>query len=578
MKQHANPSKTTGGGSSGASTSTQVAVPEFTGDPSQAWQLQQSMGNAGVQEMLAAQEAEAPSQEKTSGLENYQNLLGEKLGGKLYEALADQLTLDKVAGYANDGLTGALEGLVGLLEDYESNAGDVDKFAEALSTKYAEVAGEWVKNNPQIVDAVRGWVDEHPGTVATAAVTVALLAAAAAILTDQDIPELKEKFNIGGGLTAELAAKLGSIQNIALEQVTAKLEYAAANIQAGLELSSENLDGVSGKAEVTVGSDTRSATLSGEFDQDGLNVYNFSALWGLDENRRLTGSTEGTGEGLGISTVTLETVDGKNTRSHSLSYNAQTDIFSVSDAFTQLTDVGTFKGSSTFGSDGSTALRGEYEGNPTGIQGLNTSLSLESILQRNGASSAYDLSHTERLGLGVSYTRDALKAELDAAFSTDGNHSISGSAQNDFGNGHKAGGSFNLGVGDERLLDVGAFYSYTDRESFRSFMAQYAYRSENDTHDMGFRVDQKLGEIYGRLEQQVVLSNMGQRYSTTASGAYFLDDDLAVIGGVQYQTNDRGEHNFLPQAGMQVGGVPLVVTYDPKQKGVTVGITVPFGF
>ncbi len=577
MKQRANPSKSAG--STGASTSTapRGAAPEFTGDPSQAWQLQQSMGNAGVQELVASRDEEAS--EESSGLENYQKLLGEKLGGALYQALADQLTLDKVAGYANDGLIGALEGLVGLLEDYEENPGDVGKFSDALSEKYAEVAGEWVKNNPQIVDAVRGWVDEHPGTVATAAVTIALLAAAAAILSDQDIPELKQTFKIGDQLTAELSAKLGSLKNIALEQITAKLNYASSNIQAGLELSSEGLDGVSGSADLTVGDETRSATLSGDFDQNGLKIYSFSALWGLDENRRIKGATSGTtAEGLGVTSVTLETVDGKDTTSRTLSYNAQTDVFSVTNAFTQDLGGGTLEGSSTIGSDHSATLSAGYEGNPTGIEGLSTSFSLESILRRSGVNSAYELSHEERVGLGLSYTKDALKAELDSSFGTSGQYSLSGKVEGDLGGGHRAGGSVALDVGDERLLDVGAFYSYTDRENFRSFLARYAYRTENNTQDMGFRVDQKLGEIYGRLEQQIVLSDQGQRYTTTASGAYFIDKDMALIGGVQYQTNDRGEDNFLPQAGVQVGGVPLVVTYDPKSKGVSVGITVPFGF
>jgi len=578
MKKQASPQNdvSTGGGSD---VTTQSAGPVVGGEQGQAFALQGSVGNAGVQEMVG-QGGDDVAQEEGGGegLSNYQAALGKTLGTKLYDALSEHLTMEKMGGYANDGLTGAIEGVVGLLEDMETDPGAVDKFAEALSAQYATLASEWLEANPQVVDAVRGWVDEHPTAIAITAVTAALLAAAAAILTDQDIPELKHTFKVGDALTADVAAKLGSLQNIALEKISAKLQYTAGNIQAGLEIASENLDGFSGAASLTVGDEERQASLRGEFDEDGLSLYKFSGLWGLGEGKTLKGESSGDASGLGVSSVTLESVDGENIRSKSLAYNAQSDIFTVSDAYTQVFGSSSLTTDLSQSSDGTSDFSASYENSPEGDTGLSTRFSLGAMIAASGAENAYDLTPTQRVGFGLTYTTKDLEAEFDAAFSSDGVGSLSGNLTNDFGDGHTAGTNLDLTLGgDERLLDIGAFYNFRDPDSFTGFSARYGYTGDNDTHQANLMVQYKLGEIYTRLEQEAVLSPEGQRFQTSASGAYFLDNGIGLIGGVKYQADEAGNHDFMPMVGAQVGGVPLTVTYNPRDNGVMVGLSIPFG-
>ena len=59
----------------------------------------------------------------------------------------------------------------------------------------------------------------------------------------------------------------------------------------------------------------------------------------------------------------------------------------------------------------------------------------------------------------------------------------------------------------------------------------------------------------------------------------FKDDDTKGVGGIagmRYQVNDRGEHNFIPEAGMQVKGVAILGGYDIQKKGFSVRLTIPF--
>jgi hypothetical protein len=547
----------------------------FGAEGDQAMALQSQVGNAGMQEMLKqSQPGQEPAETMSPGQANYEAALGRLLGGELYKALAPHLTLDKVGEYADSGLTGALEGLVGLLEGAGEVDGDaLDKFTEALTARYAQTASTWLEANPGVVEAISGWVDDHPRTVASIAVSAALLAAAAAILTDQDIPELKQKFKIGDSLTAELAAKLGTFQSLAIQRLHARLEYSAGSFSAALEGTREDGE-IGGSATLGWSDETRSAELTGEFDGQGLSLYQFAGSLGLGDGRTLSGLGQGDKDGFSLFSATLETVDGDRTRTDAISYDPRADRFTVTEGYQFLLENGDKVGAeAALSSDGTGSVGGTYEGNPTDIEGLN--FNLAAYLEQRNADSAYGLNLRSELGL--TYTRGDFKSAFEAAMDTGGSSSFSGNASQDLGGGHSVGGDFRLDLGDRNLVNVGAFYGFQSEEQFRGFLAQYRYQSENDAHTLNMRVEEQLGVIYGRLETEVVLSNLGERYQTSATGAYFVDDDLALLGGVKYQVNEAGDDTWMPMVGAQVGGVPLTVTYDPSQKGVMIGLTIPFG-
>src|SRR5690606_35471891 len=144
-----------------------------------------------------------------TGLENYQSTLGNWLGAELYNAIAPHLTFEAMQGYANDGLSAAIEGGVGLLGelDGEVDKAAIKKFGEALAKQYGTQAGKWLETDggKKLTGGLAEWVDANPELI----VLIGLLAAAGAILADMDIPTIKQKFKIVKGLTAEVEAELG---------------------------------------------------------------------------------------------------------------------------------------------------------------------------------------------------------------------------------------------------------------------------------------------------------------------------------------------------------------------------------
>ena len=56
-----------------------------------------------------------------------------------------------------------------------------------------------------------------------------------------------------------------------------------------------------------------------------------------------------------------------------------------------------------------------------------------------------------------------------------------------------------------------------------------------------------------------------------------MDNGIGLIGGVKYQADEAGNHDVMPMLGAEVGGVPLTVTYNPRDDAVMVGLSIPFG-
>lgn len=187
-----------------------------------------------------------------SGLANYESTLGKWLGSKLYSAVSDQLTLDKLAGYASSGVGAAL----GPLGDYIKSAdGDVDpavvdKAMKALETALGKQASNFVKAHGKgLQKALQGFVDASPELI----VLLALLAAAGAVAANMKIPDLKAKLKIADGLDAQLSVRLGKLRDISLEKIEAKLTYNAGKLKATAAVAWEDEKGMSGSMDMRYG-------------------------------------------------------------------------------------------------------------------------------------------------------------------------------------------------------------------------------------------------------------------------------------------------------------------------------------
>lgn len=179
----------------------------------------------------APTEAKEP-EEKSAGLKNYEATLGKWLGPKLYKAVSKQITHEKMAKYADSGLKSALKALgktMGDLSDGQMSDADVDLLVKALQKEYGTTAGKWVMEHGEgMTDALNGWVDANPELI----VVIGLLAAAGAIAADMDIPAFSTSIGIKSGFSAEVGAKLGSLQNLALEKLEAGLSYKSKQLEA----------------------------------------------------------------------------------------------------------------------------------------------------------------------------------------------------------------------------------------------------------------------------------------------------------------------------------------------------------
>ncbi len=179
-------------------------------------------------------------------------------------------------------------------------------------------------------------------------------------------------------------------------------------------------------------------------------------------------------------------------------------------------------------------------------------------------------------GLGGEYESERIKAEIDAAFSPV-TFRLSGSgealveAQDDY----VVGGDFVLG--NDRLLDLGLYAGFRDRDEFRSYLGRYAYESGTDKHSFGIMVEEKLGPIYGRLEATHSWSALGTSLETAATGAHFFTDDTALLGGIRYNQDHNGDGSFTPGVGMQIDDKALMLEYDPQNEAVMLNFTIPFG-
>ena len=198
-------------------------------------QLQQQDQSSAVQ---ASDEDQQPGNAKVpeasgkgAGLANYKATLGKWLGPKLYDAVSKQITQAKLAKYADSAVKGGLKSLANKLGSLDASADPaaVDMFAQALVKQFGGVAGSWVASEGEgLTKALNGFVDANPVTI----VTLALLAAAGAVAADVAVPQLKKSFNVSKGLDAELAIKLGTIRNLALEKIEAKIKYQSGKVSA----------------------------------------------------------------------------------------------------------------------------------------------------------------------------------------------------------------------------------------------------------------------------------------------------------------------------------------------------------
>lgn len=307
---------------------------------------------------------------ESSGLENYQAALGSWLGGELYQAVSPHLSLESLSGAAKDGLNSAIRGLVDQLKNADqADDAAIKAFGEALANRYDDVAEAWVQENGAgLQQSLSGWVDAHPKTI----VAVALLAAAGAVAADIDLPELEGDVDLADGLKASAGLSLGSIRNIAFEQIKAKLEYTSGPLIAAMKVTHDADEGTSGEVSAGYGSDTRRIDGTVKVNEDGIEAWGLTGLYGFGNGVTARGSAKAEDGRQPTINASVTSAQGETTWSSGLNYDANSGLLKLSGKYDTVFGGGYSGGvRGSADSDGrvTAGVHGKYESEERTVRG-----------------------------------------------------------------------------------------------------------------------------------------------------------------------------------------------------------------
>lgn len=490
---------------------------------------------------------------------SYEDLLGSWLGGKLYELVAKELSADKLLKYGDQGLDAAVKAGAGLIDpvegfsgmDEKSEADAVKKFATALAGWGAEKAEEWLKSDDgkAFRTKISQWFEGHPGAV----VAIALLAAAGAVAANVSLPELKKKFNLGKGFSAEAGVELNKIRDIVLKGASVGLSYKHKDVSAGLTYKYAKGEGEKADAH-TIGAQVKkgaaslngTATVQGDrFVLDTKGAYTadgYSLAAGLKHTHATEGNTT-------VGTVTAKVGD----KDHNVSGNAAYDFSAGTLSF----------GLSQFHNMGDYDLRSGYTSDPK--KGTTTTLGTDIRLQKD------------------------FKLSLDYAMAEQGADTLAASATKTWGADKEwsaaLSGKFNLTDGE--LETVSTRFGFRDKDEFSTFMVGYArtYKDRVPSDKFSLMMETSIKGLMLRGTNTTSLT--GGRLTenvTQVHAAHAVTKDLTLFGGgkfgVQQQgapgLNDNNRGAWI-EAGVQFKKVPFVVSFRPEDQAVSFGLVIPFG-
>jgi hypothetical protein len=126
---------------------------------------------------------------------------------------------------------------------------------------------------------------------------------------------------MGSGLSASLEAKLGSFQNLALEEAKAKLEYNRSNLSAAVEVQHGD-KGTSGAVSAKLGDKKRFISGKAKLDETGLTAYELAGMYTFGENTKLTaGASCANGSEINNIRLGVETKQGTTKFSGNIKYD-----------------------------------------------------------------------------------------------------------------------------------------------------------------------------------------------------------------------------------------------------------------
>ncbi len=507
----------------------------------------------------------AEEERKAAQRQSYEALLGQLLGGKLYEVVTKNTTPDHIMKYALeavDGLIKAAGDQVGKVEGLDAEG---HKAGEALVEVLGQVLREQAeaylasREGQDLAKKVSQYVADHPGQV----VAAILLAAAGAVAANVTLPEIAAKTSLGRGVEAEVQAKLGKVRSIALESISARIRYESGRFKAEAGVVHKDGEGTTGTVGASYGDETGEVSTRATLDKDGL----LSAQVGLRGHGGKTSGSAGVTwkreEGASAD-ATIEYGDKKDRVSGAAKYDFDKGLLNV--RLSRDVTEGFFSRSTAIVMEGGKVSSEEttrYAKDKTALE----------LTHKTGPAGEQNTS------LATRYTSRDLSMALNAALGSSGS-TVSASVEGHPKEGmiYKADATYSLS--DSRLLNYGASFGFQDPKEFEGFLLEYRRNNAPEVPEDKFRatVEFTIEQMMFRVQDETVLKG-GRLSSGTASAhaAYPLGKDLALIGGATYGYGPDRTVGTMPQVGLQIRDVPVLVGYDMNSKAWTLRLTIPFG-
>ena len=509
--------------------------------------------------------AQADEDRQAAQRESYEALLGRLLGGKLYEVVTKNTTPDQVMKFASkavDGLLKAAGDQVGKIEGLDA---DSRKAAEALVEVLAQILREQAdaflatEAGQDLAKKVSSYVADHPAAV----VTAILLAAAGAVAANLTIPEIAAKTSIGRGLEAEVHAKLGKVREIALQSISARVTYESGKFKAEAGVEHKEGGGTTGTVAASYGDET--AEVSGRATVDGSGLL--TAELGARGRRGDTSGSAGIAWGKDTGTSANATItygDKQDQLTGAARYDFDKGVLNV--RLSREVQEGLYSRTNAISYDGgkvSTEDSLRYAKGPTSLE----------LSKKTGPAGETNTS------LQARYSSRDLSAALNAAFGSSGS-TVAASVEGHPKEGmvYKADATYSLS--DSRLLNYGASFGFQDPKKFEAFLIEYRRNNAPQVPEDQFRatVEFTIQQMMFRVQDETTLKG-GKLSSGTASAhaAYPLSKDVMLLGGVTAGYGPERTTGVMPQVGVQIRNVPVLVGYDINSKTWGIRLTIPFG-
>ena len=304
-----------------------------------------AVSNAAVQEQMVNSKSAAA--QHAAALTNYRTALGGFLGPKLYEAIADVLDENELKEMASSALGSSFRSLLEYAAENGENAeaaavlnspGFIDSTTAEFTQGIDSLVNDWLgtESGGKLVQRLRNWAGAHPYIVAG----VAVMAAAAAILADMDVPELKAKFGLGSNLKASVGAKIGSFRNLALEQIRSKLEYSKGSLSAAAEVIQVQGGGTTANINGRYGTDEQHINGTVKLDEQGLTAYNIGGLYTFNDGATKLSGNAGSSNGEVINNIEVGIDHQSGATNHKGAAKYDPSNGSLSLSYDQLRDSG----------------------------------------------------------------------------------------------------------------------------------------------------------------------------------------------------------------------------------------------